>query len=914
MTTIQETSHKTGPTLDQLETLHRSGYGVLPLPAGAKFPPPNGLTGNKGTDLTLAQIRHRYEGHEFGNVGVRLPQGVIGLDVDAYGDKQGATTWAQLCDAAQDAGTPMPCTVRITSRAEDDAVSGIRLFRAALPPGHEWIGGLSGLETIRYEHRYVVSPPSRHPLGRTYVAIDEATGESVESLPPVDDLPMLPPVVVEHLTKETAPQRGSGPAITTQEARKEPERGYAAPCKAVQERSTRARAQLASAVGGSRHDTAVRHVQAITRLHEQGHTGALAVLDTLREDFVTQVATGAEQRCTPHEAAYEYESAVQSAWHNVAAAPTPTHERGCCGHQSKEPAAWDGPAKESEGEEPEDKTTERKSVATVLVDLALAHYRLGITEDGEPFAVPLAPPRLVRQLRGTKGSLRTELAAAYFDSTGRAAPQAALADALAVIEGKCQTCTPEPLALRVAEYHGEHFLDLGDSTGRAVRIGRTGWAVVHEPPVLFRRTELTGSLPEPQHGGALEALWDLLNVHAEYRPLIVAWLVMAMTTDVPTPVLALHGEQGTGKSTMTKSVAGLIDPSPAQTRKPPRDPDAWVMMAQGSWVIAIDNLSGISHWLSDALCRAVTGDGDVRRRLYSDAGLSVFRFQRPVVVNGIDLGALRGDLVDRLLVCELSVIDSRSRQTDASLRRRWEDTHPAILGALLDCAVKVANVLPTVNLKHTPRMADFARTLAAVDQVLGTNGFGIYWQQFESMAADSVAGDPVLAAITRAVTDEWEGKAADLLARITPEDTSWRRPRDWPRGASDLTGLLKRNAPALRRIGWAVEHKQDAHTKVLRWLLSPPSNANKGNARAGEGVTATPATPASVDGLAGTAGTAWEESPPSLAPTSGPCPKCSTTFVRYGTEATASLCPTCTDEPMDSALPGMGFDSHPTCN
>ena len=41
--------------------------------------------------------------------------------------------------------------------------------------------------------------------------------------------------------------------------------------------------------------------------------------------------------------------------------------------------------------------------------------------------------------------------------------------------------------------------------------------------------------------------------------------------------------------------------------------------------------------------RVLDGDGNVKRALYSDAGLAVVKFRRCVVINGIDLGALRGD-------------------------------------------------------------------------------------------------------------------------------------------------------------------------------------------------------------------------------------------------------------------------------
>lgn len=97
-------------------------------------------------------------------------------------------------------------------------------------------------------------------------------------------------------------------------------------------------------------------------------------------------------------------------------------------------------------------------------------------------------------------------------------------------------------------------------------------------------------------------------------------------------MLALLGEQGTGKSSATKNLVQLVDPSPVPLRKPPRDADGWVTAASGSWVVGLDNLSTIPPWLSDSLCRAVTGDGDgdVRRELYSGDGLSVFSFRRVI--------------------------------------------------------------------------------------------------------------------------------------------------------------------------------------------------------------------------------------------------------------------------------------------
>lgn len=73
----------------------------------------------------------------------------------------------------------------------------------------------------------------------------------------------------------------------------------------------------------------------------------------------------------------------------------------------------------------------------------------------------------------------------------------------------------------------------------------------------------------------------------------------------------------------------------------------------GVLVVGLDNLSHIPRWLTDAMCRAVTGDGLVKRTRYSDADVTVLNYRRVLVVNGIDVGAVRGDLAARMIPIEL---------------------------------------------------------------------------------------------------------------------------------------------------------------------------------------------------------------------------------------------------------------------
>src|SRR5690606_13531964 len=110
--------------------------------------------------------------------------------------------------------------------------------------------------------------------------------------------------------------------------------------------------------------------------------------------------------------------------------------------------------------------------------------------------------------------------------------------------------------------------------------------------------------PDPLRG-TLDGLRKLVNADDLQWRLLVGWLVSALLPDIPHPILALFGEQGTAKSTTTKLLMLLVDPSPGPLRSPPRDVRQWAVTANASWTVALDNVSDVPAWLSDLLCKAV---------------------------------------------------------------------------------------------------------------------------------------------------------------------------------------------------------------------------------------------------------------------------------------------------------------------
>ncbi|WP_445151143.1 bifunctional DNA primase/polymerase [Baekduia sp. Peel2402] len=460
------------------------------------------------------------------------------------------------------------------------------------------------------------------------------------------------------------------------------------------------------------------------------------------------------------------------------------------------------------------------AVATTLVLQAEATHEFVLSEEGLPYAVPLQGPRIAQPFRGAAG-FRQDLASAYFAREGKTASSSAVADALAVLEGRAQAADRHRVHVRIAGDEERVAIDLGDPSGRSVVVTGGGWETTAQRGVLFRRTALTSPIAEPARGGSLDAMRSLLNITDESWDLLVGYMVASWIPEIPHPVLWLTGEQGTGKTSALRMVGSLLDPSPVEARTPPRDIQEWVVVLSGSWVVPVDNISQIPGWLSDAICRASTGDGLARRQLYGDNDLVVNKLRNVVMLNGISVGGFRGDLGERLLPVEFSRIGPERRRMESELRAEWDALVPSLFGALLDLLSATLAALPSVRLDEYPRMADFARVLAAVDQVRGTESLAAYLDSRESISQQVVEADPVGAAIadlaqrSAQTTTEgdvvWTGTATELLREIELLTEREHRGKDWPTNGQVLSGRLTRVAPDLARQG--VEVKRSASNK-----------------------------------------------------------------------------------------------------
>lgn len=416
---------------------------------------------------------------------------------------------------------------------------------------------------------------------------------------------------------------------------------------------------------------------------------------------------------------------------------------------------------------------------------------------------------------------RLWLVGQYYGAQGKPPSSEALQGALGVLEAQAVFGGPqEAVYLRVGQYGGNIYLDLGDRDWRAVEITPTGWRVVSDPPVHFRRPPGMLPLPEPVPGGSIDELRPLLPAMDDdgYR-LVVAWLVAALRPTGPYPILLAAGEQGSGKTTMARALRRSIDPHVADLRTAPKEERDLAIAGHNAWILGYDNLSGIPVWLSDALCRVSTGEGFSTRTLYEDDQETIFAFWRPAILTGIDDLISRNDLADRVI--SLTLPRMERRRDERTYWREYEQVQPRILGALLEGVSMALRRLDQTVIEDLPRMADFALWVAAAEPAFGWPEGSIlaaYRRNRATLVESSLEADAVASAVRAMLRDRqgepWEGQAKDLLyelRRYVPETV--QTSKSYPKSPRALSGRLRRAATFLREAGVEIEFDAVGHDK-----------------------------------------------------------------------------------------------------
>jgi hypothetical protein len=457
-----------------------------------------------------------------------------------------------------------------------------------------------------------------------------------------------------------------------------------------------------------------------------------------------------------------------------------------------------------------EKISQSNQILQLADDIELFH-----TSDRTPFAcVEVGGHKEIHPVNSK--SFRDYLAYQFYQTDGKSPSSQSLQDAINSLSGKAKfEGKTQDVHIRLASFNGKIYLDLCNDEWQILEIDADGYQIIEasHAPVRFRRTKAMQSLPIPNGRGDITKLKSFLNVDDKNLTLVLAWLVNCFRPDYPFPILLISGEQGAAKSTTSRLLRELVDPSLTPFRSAPRDERDLIISATNSWICSFDNLSAVRDWLSDALCRISTGGGFSTRTLYSDSDETIFTAKRPIILNGISDIASRGDLLDRALLIKLESIPKDRRKPERAFWADFEKEKTSIFSALIEAVSFALKNIENTSLAELPRMADFALWATAAEQSLGLakGAFMTAYAQNRENAHSIVLEDSILAEVLQEFLDKkadgCKYKQAkillkDFLAELkdTAGETRTKN-EDFPKSPKGLRNQIERINPNLREIG-----------------------------------------------------------------------------------------------------------------
>ena len=424
-----------------------------------------------------------------------------------------------------------------------------------------------------------------------------------------------------------------------------------------------------------------------------------------------------------------------------------------------------------------------------------------------------------------------KLAHTEYRQTGTIPTRDSLDSAIRLLQGQAVYDGPlHPLHVRTAWYDQAIYYDLGDWT--AVRIDYRGWTIEERPPILFRRFPHQEPQVQPVHGGSVDDLLQLINLpDSSDRLLFTADLVAGLVPGISRAVSVFHGPQGSAKSTAMKIKRQLMDPSVVPVMGMPKDETTFAQWGSHNLCVFLDNLSYMPRWLADALSRLCTGDGLIKRQLFTDDDDFVSTSQGVGGVTGVNLVVTQPDLLDRSILYKFERPADAERLEDSEIWNKFEAMRPAVLGAMFDVLAYAIASRDHIDPPRLARLADHSRWMCAAAMSMGYKqdefrealNRNTSSQHAEAIEASSVAS--VLLSFMEG-REVWIGTASELLDELCGVAETMKvstRTKAWPKAPNHVTRAINNVKPNLEAEGllYHNDDKRRPRRILLEWMERP---------------------------------------------------------------------------------------------
>ena len=290
------------------------------------------------------------------------------------------------------------------------------------------------------------------------------------------------------------------------------------------------------------------------------------------------------------------------------------------------------------------------------------------------------------------------------------------------------------------------FYFLADARWTTILINSEGYKKGLSKKLKFLKMPLDDVQVLPKEGGdVLQLMRKYVNMSDDDFLLFVVYLVQGFSRISSHFAAILSSNKGTGKSTLTRLIRAIVDPSKAGVSLMPSTEGDLKTLLGNSYLVCFDNTATLSTKVSNILCAAITGSKEAKRKLYTDADQVILNPHNMVVINGIDIVPYKSDLAERSLLFELLPISKEKRKTDSEFWSDFEADRPLILGAICRVLADAMKLMPSIQVTSLHRMADANREMLAIALALGIteDDFqNILWSNSKKLQAAYAQNNP----------------------------------------------------------------------------------------------------------------------------------------------------------------------------
>ncbi len=457
---------------------------------------------------------------------------------------------------------------------------------------------------------------------------------------------------------------------------------------------------------------------------------------------------------------------------------------------------------------------------------------------GEPYVYFKTPKQWIVRRIGSS-DFQNWLRQLFYEHTGKAIGDTTLKSVTGLLTCKALYEGAEHYLYNRIAWQGSAIVyNLCNKSGQAVVTDEKGYSVMSLKEPLFRHYRHQRPQVAPASKGAVSDLLQFVNLkegNKDQELLFLVYVISCFIPDFPHVILVVSGEKGSAKSSLLKLVRRIIDPAKPLLLGLSENPDDLPQQLDHNYFAPYDNVSRFSRKISDRLCRASTGDGDTKRKLYSDDDDFVREYQRCVALNGINVCAREPDLLERCLLIELERIPKDKRKTEKQLWEEFDEALPRILNGIFSVLSDAIGKYSTIKASGRNRMADFEQWGCAIAEALGSSStefIEAYERNLGMQNREAINENDIATVIVGLMDREegyWEGTTTELLEVLTKiaseEEKIDVKNRAWPKRANTLGKRIREVQSNLLEVGIQVtsQHKNVGSVITLKRIANHPS-------------------------------------------------------------------------------------------